>query len=100
MGEPDGIPVEVVYALADQCVAAKLTLSAGSTVADAIRLSGLLAVRPEISTKALAAGIYGRRVPLSAVPQSGDRIEIYRPLMADPKQLRLRRVRGASKTAP
>ena len=92
--------VEVVYALSDRFDAVTVQLKTGATVADAIRLSGLLAAHPEISAAPLVAGIYGRRVSLSVQPLQGDRIEIYRPLVADPKQLRLRRARSATKAAP
>ena len=92
--------VEVVYALSFRFDAVTVQLKAGETVADAISLSGLLAAYPEISAAPLVAGIYGPRVSLSAQPHHGDRIEIYRPLVADPKQLRLRRARGETKAAP
>ena len=99
MAESAAYSVEVVYALRDRFDTVKVQLKSGATVADAIRLSGLLAAHPEICTAPLAAGIYGRRVSLSVQPHHGDRIEIYRPLSADPKQLRLRRARGATKAA-
>jgi putative ubiquitin-RnfH superfamily antitoxin RatB of RatAB toxin-antitoxin module len=100
MDEPAAFDVEVVYALPDRSDAVTVRMTAGSSVEDAIRLSGLPAAHPEICAVPMAAGIYGRRVSLSAVPQNGDRIEIYRPLVADPKQLRLKRARSRGKAAP
>ena len=91
------ITVEVVHALPDRAFGATVELSAGATVADAIRLSGLVESNPKAEAVPLVAGIFGRRVPLSAQPQDGDRIEIYRSLVADPKQLRVTRIRSAAK---
>jgi putative ubiquitin-RnfH superfamily antitoxin RatB of RatAB toxin-antitoxin module len=97
MDEPARIVVEVIFALPDGVFGATVNLSAGATVADAIKLSGLTGAVSQAGAIPLVAGIFGRRVPLSAQPQDGDRIEIYRPLVADPKQLRVTRARGATK---
>jgi len=99
MAEPTTITVEVVCAMPDRSISANVLLNAGATVADAIRLSGLPELQQHAEQGPLVAGIFGRRVALSALPQAGDRIEIYRPLVADPKQLRLKRARGAAKAA-
>ena len=77
------IAVEVVLALSERQTLHRLELSAGSTVADAVAASGL--------AKAAAAGcvgIYGQVVPPGTILSDGDRVEIYRPLRADPKELR------------
>lgn len=97
MDELATITVEVVHALPDRAFGAIVKLSAGATVADAIRLSGLVETNPQAKSIPLVAGIFGRRVPLSVQPQDGDRIEIYRPLVADPKQLRVTRARSTAK---
>jgi putative ubiquitin-RnfH superfamily antitoxin RatB of RatAB toxin-antitoxin module len=91
------IAVCVVYALPAGATEIELALPAGSTVAEALALSGIAARHPEIDLAAMAVGIYGARVALTAKLSDGDRVEIYRPLQADPKDLRRRRaVRGGA----
>jgi len=97
MDKRTAFSVEVVCALPERCVAAIVELNAGATVAEAIKLSGLAEALPQIGHAPLVAGIFGRRVSLSTEPQAGDRIEIYRPLVADPKQSRLMRARSVAK---
>ena len=89
------IAVEIVYALADRQVLRRILLPDGSTVEDAIQLSGLRAAFPEMDTTHV--GIHGEPVPLSTVLRDRDRVEIYRPLRADPKEVR--RTRAAKKRA-
>ena len=91
MARDDAIAVEVVYALLEEQVVIALTVRCGTTVAAAIELSGLGARFPEIRTKELRVGIHGRVVPRDTLLGDGDRVEIYRPLIADPKQTRRRR---------
>jgi putative ubiquitin-RnfH superfamily antitoxin RatB of RatAB toxin-antitoxin module len=93
MAEAARIEVAVAYALADAQSVITVSIPAGATVADAIALSGIVTRHPEINLASNAVGIFGRRVSLSAQPAEGDRIEIYRRLIADPKQSRLARVR-------
>jgi len=71
-----------------------LTLPEGSTVADALRESGLAREFPEIDPEAGGVGIYGRRVRLDEPLRDLDRIEILRPLVADPKEARRARARA------
>jgi uncharacterized protein len=85
------IAVSVVYALPAGATEIELELPAGSSVADALALSGIAAHHPDIDLAAAAVGIYGARVGLSAKLSDGDLVEIYRPLQADPKDLRRRR---------
>ena len=85
------IAIEVVYALPDRQEVVPLCVPAGTTVKAAIGLSGLAERHPEIAGETLATGIYGRSVPGETVLSPGDRVEIYRPLCADPKQARRRR---------
>jgi len=87
--------VEVAYALPERQVVRRVLLPGGSTVGDAIRLSGLLAEFPEIDPA--RAGIHGKPAPVGAILRDGDRVEIYRPLRADPKDVR--RMRAAKKRA-
>ena len=92
---PLKIAVEIVYALADRQVLRRILLPEGSTVEDAIRVSGLRAVFPEMDTTHV--GIHGEPVPVTTVLRDRDRVEIYRLLRADPKEVR--RTRAAKKRA-
>lgn len=87
------ICVEVVYALPERQSVRQVALSAEATVRDAIEQSGLLALHPEIDLAQTAVGIHGRRTTLDAPLRERDRVELYRPLTADPKEARRRRAR-------
>ena len=89
MADPgrDLIEIEVVYALPQTQTVVTLKVPRGTTVGEAIERSGIAA------QDAVAVGIHGRRVAPSAVLREHDRIEIYRPLIADEKQLRRKRAR-------
>lgn len=86
------IGVEVVYATPCRQTLIELEVDAGTTVAQAINLSGIREARPEIGAGNLSLGVFGRPVDSDCVLQAGDRVEIYRPLNADPKEARRRRV--------
>lgn len=85
------ITVEVVYATPDAQVIETVRLPEGATVAHAITASGLLTRFPQIDLARQAVGIYGRRVRLTDTVAVDDRVEIYRGLRADPKQMRRER---------
>ena len=85
------IAVELVYALADAQEVVTLTVAAGTTLAEALRLSGITARYGEIDMGKAPVGIHGRIVAHDAKLEDGDRVEIYRPIKADPKQARRRR---------
>lgn len=87
------ITVEVIYATKDGHATETLRLPAGATVGHALATSGLLARFPEIDLTRQAVGIYGARVRLTDRVADGDRVEIYRPLTVDPKEMRRRRAR-------
>lgn len=87
--------VEVAYALPDKQYLYSVLASENMTVADAIARSGLLKKCPEIDLNTQKVGIFSRIVPLEQVVRSGDRIEIYRPLLADPKEIRKQRAQRA-----
>ncbi|WP_145555033.1 RnfH family protein [Yersinia canariae] len=93
---PD-IRVEVVYALPERQYLRTVFLEAGSTVEEAIRASGLLELRPDIDLVNNKVGVYSRTVKLADKLNDGDRVEIYRPLLADPKELRRQRAEQAKK---
>jgi putative ubiquitin-RnfH superfamily antitoxin RatB of RatAB toxin-antitoxin module len=83
--------VEVVYALPAAEDAVLVPLAEGATVLDALRASGMLERHPEIDLETHRLGIYGRVVGQTARLADGDRVEIYRPLLLDPKEARRRR---------
>jgi putative ubiquitin-RnfH superfamily antitoxin RatB of RatAB toxin-antitoxin module len=87
----EGIVVTVVYALTERQFLRELTVPAGTTVATAVHLSGLREEFPDIDRDAMAIGIFGKRVRLDDMLQDGDRVEIYRKLLLDPKEARRRR---------
>ncbi|MDU2732933.1 MAG: RnfH family protein [Mixta calida] len=87
---PD-ITVEVVYALPEKHYLRQVKLAEGSSVEQAIRASGLLELRQDIDLTQNKIGIYSRPVKLQDELNEGDRVEIYRPLIADPKELRRQR---------
>ena len=90
MAEPQ-IRIEVVYATPGEQVLEQLQATADATVESAILQSGLLERFPEIDLKTNKVGIFGKVAALSAKLNDGDRIEIYRPLIADPKEARKKR---------
>lgn len=91
------IVVEVAYALPEKQYLLRVTLPEGSTVEDAIRTSGLLELRTDIDLSKNKVGIYSRAVKLADAVHDGDRVEIYRPLIADPKELRRQRAEKSAK---
>jgi putative ubiquitin-RnfH superfamily antitoxin RatB of RatAB toxin-antitoxin module len=91
MAAAETIGVEVVYALPGQQRVIGLRVEAGTTVIQAIRQSGILAEFPQIDLAQAKVGIFSHRVERHAVLRDGDRIEIYRQLLADPKSARRER---------
>lgn len=87
------IKIEVIYALPERSYLRKVILAMGSNVEQAIHASGLLELRREIDLKINKVGIYSRLVKLDDTLNSGDRVEIYRPLSADPKEMRRQRAK-------
>lgn len=90
--------VEVVYAAAadEQCTVT-VELPAGATVQGAIDASGVLARFPQIDLATHRIGVFGELAAFDDVVQDGDRVEIYRPLVADPKEARRRRAGAKGK---
>ena len=91
------IAVEVVYGLPEKQSLQGVSLEEGATVEEAIRASGILELRSDIDLAKNKVGIFSRPVKLGDVLKEGDRVEIYRPLIADPKELRRQRAEKASK---
>ncbi|WP_323118925.1 RnfH family protein [Burkholderia alba] len=86
------LAVQVCYALPGQQTLIDVEVPDGATVRDAIDASGVLARHPEIDLGVLKTGIFGKLAPLDARVAEHDRVEIYRPLVVDPKAARQRRV--------
>lgn len=82
------IAIEVAYARADVQTVIPQLVQAGTTVRQAIEISGLLGQFKEIDLSNAVVGIFGKKVALEKTLVSGDRVEIYRPLQIDPKQAR------------
>ena len=94
MAAVESLRVEVVYALPGRQRCIGVRVRAGASVADAIRQSGIAAEFPEIDPERVKVGIHSRRVSPDASLRDGDRIEIYRPLIADAKAVRRERARS------
>jgi putative ubiquitin-RnfH superfamily antitoxin RatB of RatAB toxin-antitoxin module len=87
----DSINVEVAYALPAQQLLLQVQLAEGATVEDAIRASGVMVSFPEIDLAKNKVGIFSKLVKLDETVRDKDRVEIYRPLIADPKEVRRKR---------
>jgi hypothetical protein len=86
------VAIEVAYVpAAGAAVVLPLEVEAGTTLAQAIERSGLLQRCPEIDLARCGVGVFGEARGLDQAAGPGDRIEVYRPLPADPKELRRRR---------
>ena len=82
------IKVEVLYALPHEQILLVVEVPQNTTLADAVKISGLLGKYPEIDLATNKVGIFGKLSKLDTVLREKDRVEIYRPLIADPKEVR------------
>ncbi|MDU8924010.1 RnfH family protein [Pasteurellaceae bacterium LIM206] len=85
------IKIEIAYAFPHHHYLKTFTVNEGSTVQTAILQSGILQQYTDIDLRENKVGIFSRPVKLTDVLNDGDRIEIYRPLLADPKEIRRKR---------
>jgi hypothetical protein len=92
----DRMRVEVACARPERQEIIVAEVERNATVGDAIRASGICTMFPEIDPVNAAVGVFGKRATLDSALHEGDRVEIYRPLIADPKQARRQR---AARTA-
>lgn len=83
--------IEVVYALPGTQTLLKLDVPEGTTAAQAVELSGIREKHPEIDLEKNKLGVFGKLVKSDAPLREKDRVEIYRPLIADPKEIRKKR---------
>ena len=98
MDKPQTIAVEVVYATASKQKLLRLSVPYGTTMREAAERSGIASMFPELDLVTVPMGIYGKAVPKpdQRVLEDGERVEIYRPLIADPKEARKQRAAKAS----
>ncbi|WP_297200103.1 RnfH family protein [uncultured Pluralibacter sp.] len=94
---PANIRLEVVYALPEKQYLLQVSVPEGATVEQAIIASGLVELRTDIDLAKNKVGIWSRPAKLGDEVHEGDRVEIYRPLIADPKELRRQRAEKAAK---
>ncbi|WOI39333.1 RnfH family protein [Alteromonas sp. CI.11.F.A3] len=87
--------IEVAYALPTKQSLVDVAIKEGATVEEVIQASNLLNEYPDIDLSSTKVGIWSRVVKLRDTVKAGDRIEIYRPLIADPKEIRKRRAEKA-----
>jgi hypothetical protein len=92
------LKVEIVYALAQRCIAKSLLLAPGASIADALRIAAADEEFQDLDLATAAVGIFGKAASRDQALKDGDRIEIYRPLLEEPKLARRKRAsRKASK---
>ncbi len=93
--------IEVVYAAVDRQRLVSVQVPAGCTLREAVERSGIATQFPEADLLACPMGIFGKAVadPATRLVEEGDRIELYRPLIADPKEVRRLRAAKAAKAA-
>ena len=91
MDYAEPLTVEVAYALPQRQLILEVQVDGGATAEQAIRASGILEQFPEIDLQGSRVGIFGKPCKLTDTLSNGDRVEIYRPLIADPKEIRKQR---------
>ena len=89
--------IEVAYATPQRQALVRIEAPPGCTLRQAIERSGILGEFPEISLEQCKVGIFGQLRQLDDTVEAGDRVEIYRPLTADPKQARRLRAKRKAK---
>ena len=85
------INVEEHYALPHEQTLLSVDVAQGTTLADAVKISGMLERYPDIDLASNKVGIFGKLSKQDVVLRDKDRVEIYRPLLADPKEVRRKR---------
>lgn len=97
MAEAASIAIEVVHALPEKQVLLRLSVPRGTRMREAVLLSGIAGQFPGLDVQSCPLGIFGKAVarPEERVLEEGERVEIYRPLIADPKEVRKQRAARA-----
>ena len=88
------LEIEVVYGLPDKQVLKKMNVQNGCTAREAVCQSGLDEICSELDLQTAPLGIFGKSVKDETLLRDKDRIEIYRPLLIDPKEARRKRVQN------
>ena len=91
------VHVELVYAMPEHQTLLDFTVPQGTTLDQAIGLSGIQEHYPELDLNALKVGLFGKIAPRTQLLREKDRIELYRPLLADPKEVRKQRADAGKK---
>lgn len=89
------LQVEVAYARPDKQEIVPVQVPEGTTALEAVKRSGITAIFPEIDVNAIDMGVFGKvlKNPADHLLRNGERVELYRPLLIDPKQARLNRAK-------
>lgn len=95
--EKKQVNVELVYALPEQQTLLSFSVPEGTTLDQAIALSGIQEHHPGLDPSALKAGLFGKIAPRTLILREKDRIELYRSLIADPKEVRKQRAEAGKK---
>ncbi len=105
MSDIEMIPVEVAYALPNKQKIIELLVEPGTTALQAVERSGIQKEFPEIDVQTAKMGIFGQALGTKGLKpanqhelQPGDRVEIYRPLVSDPKEVRRKRAAKAAQS--
>lgn len=94
MSDQKTMKVEVVCALPEKQVLRTLNIQEGTSVLEAIEQSGIMQEFPDVQLDPNRLGIFSLKAKASDILRQGDRVEIYRPLLADPKEARRNRALG------
>lgn len=93
----DSINVEVAYATPEKQMIRAVNVDAGTTIGAAIVQSGIMMDFPDLDLEEAKVGLFGKVAAMTTVLSEGDRVEIYRPLIADPKEVRRKRAAEGKK---
>ncbi len=93
----ESINVEVAYALPEKQIIRAVNVEAGTTIGAAIVQSGIMMDFPDLELEDAKVGIFGKAAVMTTALSDGDRVEIYRPLIADPKEVRRKRAAEGKK---
>ena len=85
--------VEVAYATPQKQIILPVNVPQGSTAKDAVEMSGVARKFPEIDLETNPMGIFGHQIKPTQILRENDRVELYRPLLCDPKEVRRRRAK-------
>lgn len=93
----ESINVEVAYALPEKQIIRAVNVDAGTTIGAAIVQSGIMMDFSELELEDAKVGIFGKAAAMTTTLSDGDRVEIYRDLIADPKEVRRKRAAEGKK---